>query len=259
MWKAPSRTVKTKSSPYFATYASASRWNLASSVTLAASPSTTTSRHSATLQPVVTTQCVFCARFFALRSVRPVVKYRTSSNQTAAIGVTCGRPSGRTVDSQYTFAVARISRASSHGVAVALSLLNCGSSSVKGSLSVIARLLLPGRRRYVLVEAKEVGGIVATLDLSQPVPGRPGVGLTDAPLALLAEKACVRATVTLTQRLLEVSYPLLAHTPVLRSLVKRCDVDHDPALAVGEGSGLDRNAGHRPTQNPDLRHAHLRV
>jgi hypothetical protein len=52
------------------------------------------------LVPVVTVHFGFAARLCALRSVGPVPKTTASSIHTAATGVTCGRPSGRTVDSQ---------------------------------------------------------------------------------------------------------------------------------------------------------------
>jgi hypothetical protein len=42
------------------------------------------------------------ARLRALRSLEPVQKYNAPSDQAPNSGVTCGRPSGRTVDSQYT-------------------------------------------------------------------------------------------------------------------------------------------------------------
>jgi hypothetical protein len=52
------------------------------------------------LLPVVTTTAAFVSRLWALRSVIPVVKDSASSSQIAAIVVTWGRPSGRTVASQ---------------------------------------------------------------------------------------------------------------------------------------------------------------
>src|SRR5262245_13894084 len=50
-------------------------------------------------------------------------------------GVTCGRPSARTVESQYTAAVSSSARASDHAVGCAPSLLNRGSTSLSGSVA----------------------------------------------------------------------------------------------------------------------------
>jgi hypothetical protein len=77
-----------------------------------------------------------------LRSLLPVVKCNASSNQIAAIVVTCGRRSGRTVANQYVWAVSSCLRAFSHGVGIAPSLLYRGSNSPTGILSAMARFPL---------------------------------------------------------------------------------------------------------------------
>src|ERR1019366_9038696 len=77
-------------------------------------------------------QCRFCRRFFALRSSGPVQKYIASSCHTANRGVTCGRPSGRTVESQNTSASLMCRRPSAQSVAVAPGLLNPAWSSAAG-------------------------------------------------------------------------------------------------------------------------------
>src|SRR5262249_20605866 len=64
----------------------------AAPVTRAALPSTTTSSPWKTWHPMM--QREFLARFFTLRSSRPVVTCSASSSQTATIVVTCGRASG---------------------------------------------------------------------------------------------------------------------------------------------------------------------
>src|SRR5687768_11426226 len=92
----------------------------------------------------------------------------------------------------------------------------------------LAQGLLLDRRQDVMVEAEEVGGVIATLDLSEPIPGRLGIGLADRLLALLAKEAHVRTTLTLTQSRREVTYPRLARSPLLRTLIERSDVHHDP-------------------------------
>ncbi len=80
--------------------ASTTRPRRAASTTWRASPSTTMSRPSQPLQPVVTTTWALpAARFRAFCSDRPVTKCKASSTQTPATVVTCGRPSTRTVES----------------------------------------------------------------------------------------------------------------------------------------------------------------
>lgn len=120
MANAPARTSKCQSAPYFASQSSASRGSRASSVTRSARPSTTTSKPwCSVLVPVVTTTSGFVARFRALRSSGPVQKCNASSDQSPISGVTCGRPSGRAVDSQNTSARVSTATASDHGRAVA--------------------------------------------------------------------------------------------------------------------------------------------
>src|SRR5690242_7231792 len=79
----------------------------------------------------------------------------------AISGVTCGRPSGRTVVSQYISACSSRSRALAHAIAVAPGLLNCGCNSATGSFSAIASLLSPDHR--CRVAAPSVGSIVDRL------------------------------------------------------------------------------------------------
>src|SRR5215204_6472852 len=199
-------------------HTSAARWSLASSPTFAAVPSTTRSRASLL---VAMTQCASCARFVALREVGLATKHNAPSTQAPNNGTRCGSPSGRTVASQYVSASARRSRASDHGVGV-VSSARYGCSAV-GVFSAIARLLLHCRRRDILVEPEEVGGVIAMLDLSESIPGRLRIGLANPLLALLAQEAHIRTTLTLTQSRREVAYPRLARSPVLWALVKRSD------------------------------------
>jgi DNA-binding MarR family transcriptional regulator len=115
------------------------------------------------------------------------------------------------------------------------------------------------RRRDVLVEPEEVGWVVAALDGPEAVPGRPRVGFADSRLAVVAEESDVCAGFALAQRRGEVGDPGVALRMVLGSLVERGDVGHDPAPAVREGGGLDRDASHRPAEHPQLRDAPRRV
>src|SRR5664280_2220130 len=94
------------------------------------------SRPSRVLCPVVRTQWRFSLRFLALRSSGPVQKYIAPSTQTPSSGVTCGRPSGRTLDSQYNSAPANVARAWDHSVGSAFGLLKA-VSSVTGSCSAM--------------------------------------------------------------------------------------------------------------------------
>src|SRR5262249_55890505 len=92
----------------------------ASSVTWTASPSTTTSSpRSPPLQPVVRITCRLALRFTAFCSPGPVAKWIASSSHTATRGVTCGRPSARTVEIQNSSASSRAIRVSSQLVATA--------------------------------------------------------------------------------------------------------------------------------------------
>src|SRR5262249_44458737 len=106
----------------------------AAPVTRAAPPSTTTSSPWKTWHPMM--QREFLARFFTLLSSRPVVTCSASSSQTAPIVVTCGRASGRTVDSQYDLTLWSFLRALAQGVG--RSLLYLGSSSAPGLCSAMA-------------------------------------------------------------------------------------------------------------------------
>jgi hypothetical protein len=82
-----------------------------------------------------------------------VQKYSAPSSQIAGSGVTCGRPSRRTVDSQNISDFDSTPATSAQGGATAPGSLNPSFSSVAGSVSGItallcsARLLSEGRRR----------------------------------------------------------------------------------------------------------------
>src|SRR5829696_6401869 len=97
--------------------------------------------------------------------------------------------------------------ASAHGVGV-VSPARYGCSAA-GSFSAIAQLLQLCRSRDVLVEPEEVGGVVAALDLDEPLPGGARVGRADPRFALLAEEVDVDARVALLQRRREPRDPVL--------------------------------------------------
>jgi hypothetical protein len=75
------------------------------------------------LHPVVTAQFRLAARFLDFCSPGPLLKYNAPSIQTATTGVTCGRPSARTVDTQNSPARSRRATASGQGAAWAFSSL----------------------------------------------------------------------------------------------------------------------------------------
>src|SRR4051795_8286652 len=84
--------------------------------------------------------------FFALRSSAPVQKYSAPSSQTEISGVTCGRPSGRTVEIQNTSESCNRPSASDHPLAPAPALLKRESSSPRGWPAFMGRKLRRGAR-----------------------------------------------------------------------------------------------------------------
>ena len=114
-WPKPSSSVsKSHSSPYFSRIASANGVSVPNPVTRSAFPSTTTSSPSFhVFTPVVTATAVDAARFCAFCSSGPVQNTKACpswlSTHAPTSGVMCGRPSLRTVVSQYSSAAARTS------------------------------------------------------------------------------------------------------------------------------------------------------
>jgi hypothetical protein len=103
-------------------------------VTRVAVPSTITSRPASIRSvPVVSTQRGSRARFRAFCSWSPVQMCRAPSAQIAGIGVTCGLPSPRTVDSQNIVAPVSTRSTSDQDVAAASGELNAALSSPIGS------------------------------------------------------------------------------------------------------------------------------
>src|SRR5215217_554166 len=91
------------------------------------------------------------------------------------------------------------------------------------SLGPPLRPLLPGRlggRGDVLVEAEQVGWVVASFDRGQPIPSRARVGLAESRLAVVAEEVDIGAGVLLTQGGREVADPRLAHGSVGGAVVE---------------------------------------
>ncbi len=107
-------------------------------VTRAAVPSTTTSSPERSwVVPVVRTQRGSDSRFLAFCSWEPAQKCSIPSAQIAGSGVTCGRPSRRTVDSQNISEADSARATSAHGGAVAPGWLNASFNCAVGSVSGI--------------------------------------------------------------------------------------------------------------------------
>src|SRR5262245_21876892 len=91
--------------------------------------------------------CGFAPRLMFFCSPAPVQKCRASSSQTATSGVTCGRPSARTVQIQNSSADVMARSVSLHSETAASGSLNRGSISVTGVLIALLSLFassLPG-------------------------------------------------------------------------------------------------------------------
>src|SRR6266849_1472035 len=92
-------------------------------------------------------------------------------------------------------------------------------------------------RRDVLVEAKEVGRVVAVLDRGEAVPGVVRVGGAHACRVLVAEEVHVGAGVGLLKRRGEFAEPALVGRLFVRAGVERRQRDEDLAWAVRERGG----------------------
>src|SRR5262249_1090827 len=104
-----------------------------SSVTWTAAPSTMTSTpRSQLLEPVVSTTCGLPRKLANFCSSAPVLNQMAPSTQTATTGVTCGRPSARTVETQNSSAAWRIRQVSAHSTATAAGSLYTLSKVVTG-------------------------------------------------------------------------------------------------------------------------------
>jgi AcrR family transcriptional regulator len=132
--KQPSRAVNCQRPSHFGANAAATRSSTASSATRTASPSTTTSSpRSHRLHPVVSTTCGLASKLACFCSSAPVENHTAPSDQAATTGVTCGRPSARTVEIQNSSAVSSTLRVSSQVVATAAGSLYSSSNVVTGA------------------------------------------------------------------------------------------------------------------------------
>jgi len=102
-----------------------------------------------------------------------------------------------------------------------------------------------------LVEAEQVGRIVATLDRHQLLPSHPWVGSANPRRALIAEEADVRTALAPAQGRREVVDPRLVSRCLIGTLVHRGNVYHDACPAVGERSGAGAHARQSCRQAPE--------
>ena len=84
--------------------------------------------------PVVSTTFGFARRFAVFCSWSPAQKCNAPSSQTVGSGVTCGRPSPRTVESQNISDLSRMFSTSAHGNGPAPGSLKSPLNSTVGSL-----------------------------------------------------------------------------------------------------------------------------
>src|SRR5215204_2750961 len=104
---------------------------------------------------------------------------------------------------------------------------------------------------YVLVEAEEVLGVIATLERLEPVVLLGPVGLADPLLTLLHEEVHVDARVVGLQCRPEVSGPLPLFFEALFGFGDACDVERMPGTAPTEGRLLLAHARERPSKLPE--------
>src|SRR6516165_7064368 len=166
----PSVTSKSQSSLDF--HSAASRCSRAGSVTRTAVPSTTTSSPARNwLAPAARTQPGLACRFFAFCSCDPAQKCSVPSSQIAGSGVTCGRPSRRTVDSQ-NISVSDSTPATSVQVrAAAPGSLNPSFSSAVGSVSGIGALLYRGSCACTRPDRRQAGAELIAVWRGSHEPG----------------------------------------------------------------------------------------
>src|SRR5215210_6338014 len=104
---------------------------------------------------------------------------------------------------------------------------------------------------YVLVEAEEVVGVVATLERLEPVILLCPVGLADPLLTLLHQEVYIDARVVGLKGRPEVSGPLPLLVEALRRLGDTPDVERMPGAASAESCLLLSHACDSPSELPD--------
>src|SRR5215210_9167280 len=104
---------------------------------------------------------------------------------------------------------------------------------------------------YVLVEAEEVLGVIATLERLEPVILLGPVGSADPLLTLLHQEVYIDARVVGLKGRPEVLNPLPLLLEALRRLGNACDVERMPGAASAESSLVLAHACHGPSELPD--------
>src|SRR5215203_3043701 len=104
---------------------------------------------------------------------------------------------------------------------------------------------------YVLVEAEEVLGVIATLERLEPVILLGPVGLADPLLTLLHQEVYIDARVVGLKCRPEVSGPLPLFFEALFGLGDACDVERMPCAASAEGRLVLAHARDRPSTLPE--------
>src|SRR5215204_7307494 len=104
---------------------------------------------------------------------------------------------------------------------------------------------------YVLVEAEDVVGVVATLERLEPVVLLCPVGLADPLLTLLHQEVHVDAGVVGLKARPEGPNPLPLFVEALFGLGNACDVERVPGAASAEGRLLLSHACEGPSELPD--------
>src|SRR5215203_2786485 len=104
---------------------------------------------------------------------------------------------------------------------------------------------------YVLVEAEEVVGVIATLQRLEPVVLLGPVGLADPLLTLLHEEVHIDARVVGLKRRPKVSCPLPLFFEALFGLGDASDVESMPGAASAEGRLVLAHARDCPSKLPD--------
>src|SRR6201999_1547150 len=112
-------------------------------------------------------------------------------------------------------------------------------------------------RADVLVEREEVVRVVLTLHLGEPVEGRGRVGASNALLPLVAKEADIGRGGAIRERRRQAARPGLMLWALLRAVIHRGDVHHQPRPPVAERRGVVGDARHRAAEHAELDDGYL--
>src|SRR5436190_10220313 len=125
-------------------------------------------------------------------------------------------------------------------------------SLVKGQFG--GNSLLP--RLDILVQPEEVGRVVPSLYLPEPVPGSAGISRAYSLLAIISKEVDVYRAIAPAQGLPEPGNPGLVRRRLVGPHVDSGGVRHDAALAVRVCRGLDGHTSNRAAEHPKLHRGH---